>query len=197
VRHRADSRLPHGVRVAIDWLATIVLALGVVLAFEAEVAKPFRIPSSSMEPTLHCAKPARGCLAHFSDRVIAARIVYRFRSPHRGELVVFRTPPATKRACGVGGTFVKRIIGLPGEVVSEVDGTVYIDGRRLDEPYVPAAERTTETQSWPRVPRGQYFLMGDNRSDSCDSRSWGAVPRANLIGPVFATYWPPQRIGLP
>jgi signal peptidase I len=80
--------------------------------------------------------------------------------------------------------------------VSERDGFVYVDGRRLAEPYVKASERDSRTGSW-RVPEGHYFMMGDNRADSCDSRYWGAVPRKNLIGPVMATYWPPDRIGLP
>jgi signal peptidase I len=183
-------------RTALGWLGTIAFVLLFVLVFEAEIAKPYRIPSASMEPTLHCARPARGCRAHFSDRVLAAPIVYRFRAPKRGELVVFETPKAAASQCAGGGTFVKRIIGLPGEVVSERDGVAYVDGRRLDEPYVERGERDTRTQAWPRVPSGQYFVMGDNRIDSCDSREWGTVPRKNLKGPVVMTYWPPDRISI-
>src|SRR5919204_3922445 len=109
-------RLPRPWRIAMDWLVTIAVAILVVLAFEAEVAKPYRIPSASMEPTLHCARPARGCAAHFSDRVLAVRLVYRFRDPKRGEIAVFDTPPAAARTCNEGhdGSFVKRVIGLPG-----------------------------------------------------------------------------------
>ena len=78
--------------------------------------------------------------------------------------------------------------------MSERDGSVYVDGKRLDEPYVQTSRRDHETQSWPRIPKGEYFMMGDNRADSCDSRQWGPVPRANLIGPVLMTYWPLNRL---
>src|SRR5919199_6584797 len=135
------KRLPAPVRAALDWLLTIAAVAVFVLAFEAEVAKPYRIPSASMEPTLHCARPARGCEARFSDRVIANRLAYRFRDPHRGEIVVFNAPEAAARQCSEGGTFVKRIIGLPGEVVSERNGDVYIDGKQLKEPYVDSRRR--------------------------------------------------------
>jgi signal peptidase I len=188
-------RLPRPLRIAVDWLATLGIAAVLVLVLEAEVAKPYRIPTSSMEPTLHCAAPGPGCLGTSSDRVIAARIVYDFRSPARGDIVVFKAPTRAKAQCQEGGTFVKRIIGLPGEVVSERRGTVFVDGRLLAEPYVDASRRDRLTQTWPRVPAHAYFVMGDNRAASCDSRDWGTVPRKNLIGPVVATYWPFARLG--
>jgi signal peptidase I len=149
-----------------------------------------------MEPTLHCAAPGVGCQARFSDRVLANRFIYHFRSPDRQEIVVFTTPPAAERCeNGAGGeTFVKRIIGLPGDTIRERRGTILVNGEALDEPYVQPADRDQRSGQW-EVPRGQYFMMGDNRSSSCDSRDWGSVPRENLIGPVFAVYWPPQRIG--
>jgi signal peptidase I len=180
----------------IDWVVTIVVAVGAVLAIKAWVVNPYRIPSSSMEPTLHCAAPSPGCEARFSDRVLANRFIYHFRSPHRQEIVVFKTPPAAERCeNGAGGeTFVKRIIGLPGDTVRERRGKIFVNGEPLDESYVQPAERDQRSGLW-RVPQGQYFMMGDNRSASCDSRDWGAVPRGNLIGPVFSVYWPPQRIG--
>jgi signal peptidase I len=190
------ARVPRPARIAIEWLATIAGVILFVLVFEAEIAKPYRIPTSSMEPTLHCARPSRGCQAHFSDRVLAAPIVYRLRSPRRGEIVVFQTPARASAECAGGGTFVKRIVGLPGEVVSERDGVVFIDGRRLDEPYLDASERDLQTQTWPRVPEADYFVMGDNRADSCDSRTWGPVPRGNLKGPIVATYWPLTRLSI-
>src|SRR5437870_590740 len=177
---RLTRSLPHPVRIAVDWIVTLAVAVAVVLTLKVEVANPYRIPSSSMEPTLRCAKPAAGCDATFSDRVIANRLAYRFRDPRRGDIVVFTAPPAAKQRCTEGGTFVKRIVGLPGEVVSERGGYVYVDGKRLNEPYVQAARRDNETQVWPRIPKGEYFMMGDNRADSCDSRQWGPVPRQNL-----------------
>lgn len=189
-------RLPRPVRIAVDWLATLGVAAALALVLEAEVAKPYRIPTSSMEPTLHCAVPGPGCLGKSSDRVLAASIVYDFRSPERGDIVVFKAPPLAKTRCQEGGTFVKRIVGLPGERVSERNGFVFVDGRRLAEPYVDASRRDHETKTWPRVPPHAYFVMGDNRANSCDSREWGPVPRGNLIGPVVATYWPFGRLGL-
>ena len=194
---RLTEGMPHGYRVLIDWLATVAFALAVVLFVKVEVANPYRIPSSSMEPTLHCAKPAAGCEAGFSDRVLANRFIYRFRDPHRGEIVVFRAPPAAERLCQGGGIYVKRLIGLPGDVVSERNGNVYVNGAPLSESYVKPSDRDLQTKTWPRVPPGSYFFMGDNRNASCDSRTWGTVPRDALIGPVFATYWPPARIGAP
>jgi signal peptidase I len=193
---RLTEGMPRGWRVAIDWLVTIVGAIAIVLAIKAWVVNPYRIPSSSMEPTLHCARPGNGCMASFSDRVLANRVVYHFRSPHRGDVIVFDTPPEAAIKCGAGGTYVKRLIGLPGETWEERNGYVYIDGKRLNEPYVHDTRRDTRTLPPRRIAAGHYFFMGDNRSQSCDSREWGSVPRENLIGKVFATYWPPNRISL-
>ncbi|HEX3256655.1 MAG TPA: signal peptidase I [Gaiellaceae bacterium] len=177
----------------VDWVVTIVIAVGAVLAIKAWIVNPYRIPSSSMEPTLHCAQPQPGCLANYSDRVLANRFIFHFRDPHRGDIVVFKTPEKAFEACGAGGTFVKRIVGLPNDVVTERRGQVSINGRPLDEPYIPTDERDDRSGKW-TVPAGSYFMMGDNRAQSCDSREWGSVPRGDLIGPVFAVYWPPQRI---
>ena len=193
---RAQSRMPQPWRTLVDWLATIAAAIAVVLAFQAEVAKPYRIPTPSMEPTLHCAKPVEHCEGRFSDRVIANRLAYRFRDPKRGDIVVFEAPAAADR-CGSndgGSVFVKRIVGLPGEVVSERDGIIYVDGARLVERYVAPDRRGKETASWPRVAPGDYFVLGDNRTRSCDSRVWGTVPRSSMIGPATLTYWPPTRL---
>ena len=193
--------LPRSWRIAIDWIVTIGAAVALVFAIKTWVVNPYKIPSASMEPTLHCARsagPASGCEAHFSDRVLANRFIYHLRDPNRGEIIVFNTPPAAQQMCGASGTFVKRLIGLPGETVSERDGGfVYINGRRLNESYLKPDRRAHDstTGTW-RVPKGSYFFMGDNRGESCDSRRWGSLPRKDLIGPVFATYWPPKRISL-
>jgi signal peptidase I len=192
---RLTHRLPRPWRIAIDWIVTIAGAIAIVLAIKAWVVNPYRIPSSSMEPTLHCAG-GPGCEARLSDRVLANRFIYRFRSPHRGEIVVFKTPPEAKARCGAGGTFVKRLIALPGERWSEKNGYVYINGKKLNEPYIKPDRRDTETHEQITIPKGMYFMMGDNRSSSCDSRVWGPVPKKNLIGEVFATYWPPNRISI-
>jgi len=180
-------------RAIVEWIVTLGFAIVFVLAFEAEVAQPFRVPTSSMEPTLACAHPGLGCTATFNDRVIVAKIVYRFRGPKRGEIAVFHAPAAAKKACSEGGTYLKRVIGLPGDRVSEKNGFMYINGKKLSEPYVPEWDRDSVTRSWPRLGRNEYFMMGDNRIESCDSRTWGPVERSAFIGPVVATYWPPQR----
>jgi signal peptidase I len=138
------------------------------------------VPSSAMEPTLHCARPAAGCEADRSDGIVVREPV---DDPKRGDVIVLRTPPAALERCGAGGRFVKRLIGLPDETVSERSGTVFIDGKKLNEPYVRPGRRDNQTGTW-HVRKGEYFFMGDNRSQSCDSRLWGSVPRKNLIGKV-------------
>lgn len=195
---RRLSRIPQPWRTILDWAVAIALAAAFVLAFQAGVAKPYRIPTSSMEPTLHCAKPGDFCEGRFDERVIANRLAYRFGDPKRGQIVVFTAPRAAER-CGrqVGGsTLVKRIVGLPGEMLSQRGGVIYVNGERLVEPYVDALRRGHASRSWPRVARGHYFVMGDNRIHSCDSRAWGVVPRGSLIGPVILTYWPPNDLSL-
>jgi signal peptidase I len=200
------NRLPDPWRKIVDWAVTLTVAIGFVLAFQAEVAKPYRIPSSSMEHTLHCARPGSGCEASMSDRVLVNRLAYDFGSPQRGQIVVF-TSPARANLCerGDGGTtFVKRLIGLPGETVREDrHGFIWIrragatTWTKLPEPYLSRSARLADTaefgHTWP-VPQGEYFMLGDNRPDSCDSRRWGAVPRSSLVGPVMFTYWPPTRL---
>jgi signal peptidase I len=134
---------------------------------------------------------------HFSDRILVNRFIYRFRSPHRGEIVVFKPPSIAAKICGSSGTsvLVKRLIGLPGETVTEKRGFIFINGKKLIEGYVQPDRRDTRSGSW-FVPKGWYFFMGDNRIASCDSRDWGPIPRKDLIGPAFITYWPPNRISV-
>jgi signal peptidase I len=191
--------------MVIDWMATIVGAVLIVLAVKAWIVNPYRIPSPSMEPTLHCARPERFCEAGRSDRVLANRFIYHFHSPRRGDIVVFHAPDEARREC-IGGIFVKRIIGLPGEVWSERDGVTYINGRHLTEPYVAPSHRDDDTKTLRdvpplgklrRIPADMYLVEGDNRAHSCDSRVWGLLPRANIIGKVVLTYWPLDRLGMP
>jgi signal peptidase I len=201
---RLTAGLPKGYRVTIDWLVTIVGAVLIVLAVKQWIINPYRIPSSSMEPTLHCARPALGCEASISDRVLACRFCYDLWSPKRGDIVVFNTPPEAAIKCGEGGVYVKRLIGLPGDTVHEdKHGYIWINGNELNEPYIQSARRNQDVVNNPNyrnktwhVPKGQYFFMGDNRGESCDSRIWGTVPRKNLVGKVVATYWPPLRISV-
>ena len=199
--------LPRSVRVTLDWILTIAGAIIIVFALKLWVVNPYRIPSSSMEPTLNCARGpgAIGCLGDSSDRVLACRICLDFGPPSRGDIVVFNTPREAALKCGEGGTFVKRVIGLPGETVKEDDqGFIWVRKPgaksffKLKEPYLTASRRLADSahfgEVW-HVPANSYFMMGDNRSQSCDSRTWGSVPRNKLIGKVFFVYWPPDRIG--
>lgn len=146
--------------------------------------RTFRMPSASMEPTLNCGKPAPGCLGTADDHVL----IQPGKSVKRGDIVVFRAPSKAAEGCGMSGVFIKRVIGLPGDTVHE-DGQGFIDinGKRLTESYVSRQGRIADSmhfaQSW-HVPPGEYFLLGDNRGFSCDSRSWGSVPQSNIIGPV-------------
>ena len=202
---RLFPNLSHGPRVLIDWVITILGAVVIVFAVKAWVVNPYRIPSPSMEPTLHCARPEPDCEAGTSDRVLANRFIYHFHAPRRGDIVVFHAPDAARREC-IGGIFVKRIVGLPGEAWSERAGVTYIDGRRLAEPYIAPARRDRDTKelidippvgTMRRIPPRMYLVEGDNRAHSCDSRVWGLVPRANIIGKVVLTYWPLDRLCTP
>jgi signal peptidase I len=190
-------------RRVVDWVVTIAVAILIVLGVKAWIVNPYKIPSASMEPTLHCARPELGCEGGSSDRILANRFIYHFRSPHRGDIVVFHAPAAAKATC-TGGIFVKRIIGLPHEVWEERSGYTYIDGKRISEPYVQPSRRDADTKTLAdipprgtltRIPKGMYLMEGDNRAHSCDSRVWGLVPRSSIIGKVFLTYWPLSRIG--
>ena len=193
---RLTQGLPRPWRITIDWLVTIIGAIVIVITIKTWAINPYRIPSSSMEPTLHCARPASGCQAHFSDRVLACRFCYRLWAPRRGDIVVFHTPPLAAVRCGSGGTYVKRLIGLPRETWEERGGNIYINGHLLNEPYIRRERRDSKTIAPLHIPNGHYFMMGDNRLGSCDSRNWGTVPRRNLIGKVVATYWPPLRMSI-
>jgi len=142
--------------------------------------------SSSMEPTLHCAQPGVGCEASAADELVVQPI--EASALKRGDIALFNTPPEAAVKCGAGGEFVKRLIGLPGDSVHEdIHGFLDVDGKRLTEPYVSAVRRLADVtdfgKTW-RVPSGDYFFVGDNRAESCDSRMWGSVPAADVIGVV-------------
>ena len=178
-------------------LLALLLAIGSVLgagcgsmSSSAPPVRPphqrriFTIPSSGMEPTLNCAKPVPGCLGAADDRVV----VQPGKSLRRGDIVVFKAPPAAAAKCGEGGIFVKRLIGLPGDTLHEdARASLDVNGTLLREPYIPRKYRRQDTafagQSW-HVSKGDYFVLGDNRANSCDSRVWGGVPKRNIIGPV-------------
>jgi signal peptidase I len=145
-----------------------------------------KVLSSSMEPTLHCARPGPGCEATVDDLVV---VQHPPGNPTRGEIVIFQPPPSAALKCGAGGFFIKRIVGLPGERLENRviggNGYVFIDGKRLDEPYIQTDRRVPSTHFGPvTIPAGHYFMLGDNRAFSCDSRFWGSVARANITGTI-------------
>ena len=177
-------------RTLLSYVLVAAVAVAAALLVQAYLVKPYRIPSESMASTL---KPA--------DRVLVNRLEYRLRDPRRGDIVVVDSH-------AVGVVLIKRVIGLPGDTLSLKDGHVYVNGRRLLEPYVRrvhGAAEATEPFTWEghpwalerpyTVPVGHYFLMGDNRTVSDDSRDWGPAPRSEIIGQAFFKYWPPARAG--
>ena len=163
------------------WIAVVMVATG-----QAGCQSSIRVLSSSMEPTLHCAKPGLACESKTADYLRQAPDT----TLERGDIIAFNVPPRTPVKCGDrSGTveiFVKRLIGLPGERWSISNGFVYINGRRLREPYVPPRVRDRESFPGGRIPKGKYLVLGDNRIISCDSRVWGYVPEKNVIARVIA-----------
>jgi signal peptidase I len=180
-------------RVAIGLAVVVGALIALVIVLTASgLLHLYRVPSSAMEPTLRCSEPYAGCEGSTEDRVLSLR--WPGWSPARGDIVALHTPPLAALRCGAGGVFVKRVIGLPGERWAERAGVVYINGKRLDEPYVKPGRRDARTVGPLRIPSGRYFVEGDNRSSSCDSRAWGTVPRKSIVGKIVATYWPPSRV---
>lgn len=166
--------------------AVTAVLVAAVVVLRLVVLEPFTVPSDSMLPTL---QPG--------DHIVVDKLALDFRSIHRGDVVVFRAPP------GIGSPYpylVKRVVGLPGDVVSEDgQGNVAIDGQDISEPYLYPGSETTGLPSGPgggiRVPAGEYFVMGDNREHSEDSRGFGPIPRSSIVGVVVARIWPPSRWG--
>jgi signal peptidase I len=182
----------------------VALALGLALAIQAWLIKPYQIPSGSMEPTLD-----------IGQRVLVNRFIYHFEDPSIGDIVVFHPPEgAESQRCGVphspreacprptpkesSQNFIKRIVAGPGDTLSVRNGHPVVNGvEKTDEPYImPCGFAGACNLPKPiTIPPGYYFMMGDNRGASDDSRFWGPIPRAWIIGKAFATYWPPDRIG--
>jgi signal peptidase I len=144
--------------------------------------KTYTSPSSAMEPTIHCARPMVGCEADAADRLVVASLS---GSPERGDILVFETPPSAESKCGIPiGRLIKRVIAVPGETWEMRDGYVLIDGERPAETYVTPDRRDQTTQPPRRVPEDMLVVLGDNRPNSCDSRVFGPVPKANITGKV-------------
>ncbi len=193
--------------VATELVVIIAVAVGLALLIQWLVVKPYKIPSGSMEPTLE-----------IGQRVLVDRIGMHFSEPHVGEIAVFHPPKeAEQEICGptphtvredgapcdgtleedTGQNFIKRIVAGPGDVISIHDGHVILNGKPEHDPYIRPCEPGDECE-FPvaiKIPPGHWFMMGDNRGKSDDSRFWGPVPTSWIIGEAFATYWPPDRVG--
>jgi signal peptidase I len=171
-------------RNAIEWIVIIAAALAVALVVKTFLFQAFFIPSESMEPTL---KPG--------DRVLVNKLSYHLHPIHRGDIVVFKRPPGEAGDPTIKD-LIKRVIGLPGDTIeARADGRVYINGQPVNEPYLLPG---TETTNLPKhvVAPGQYFVMGDNRSNSKDSRFIGAIPGSLIVGRAFVRVWPLSAVGL-
>jgi signal peptidase I len=183
----------------------VALALGLALGIQAFVVKPYQIPSESMEPTLDV-----------GQRVLVNRFLYRASDPDVGDIIVFHPPAGAERGnqCGeqrASGAacdqptpeksdvnFIKRIVAGPGDELYIEDGHPVVNGEIANEDFIrpcrPGGECNLPTPI--TIPPDHYFMMGDNRGESDDSRFWGPIPRDWIIGKAFATYWPPDRVGV-
>jgi signal peptidase I len=171
-------------RLIWEYAESLLIAAILALIIRTFIVTPFKIPTGSMEPTL---KPG--------DKIFVNRFIYRFQSPKRGDVIVFRYPENPSR------DFIKRLVAFGGETFEIVDGRVKINGEIVDDPEIfqkiyyfnegvyGAKERQIT------VPENCYFVLGDNSSSSRDSRYWGFVPRKFLLGKAFVIWWPPQRMG--
>ena len=193
----------------IELVLIVAVALGLALGIQAFLVKPYRIPSESMVPTLKV-----------GQRVLVNRIGARFSAPKVGDIVVFHPPAGAEQdnTCGGGQppanqvcdqptsqeasvNFIKRVVAGPGDRIYIRGGHVYRNGKREKDGYIAGSCEGGEGRGCNfttpiTIPKGHWFMMGDNRGESDDSRFWGPVPRSWIIGGAFATYWPPKRIGL-
>jgi signal peptidase I len=192
-----------GRRLLVESAFLLVTALVLAVALRATVAEAFRIPSGSMEPQLA-----------IGDRVVVSRLSYRLHDPRRGDVVVFDCPPTAGCAPapheGLPGRalhtvmeavllrepqpeeYIKRVIGLPGDTVQGRDGAVYVNGRRLVEPYLQPTVVTSDFGP-EKIEGGHLWMMGDNRTDSADSRVFGQVDEDTIVGRAMFRIWPPWR----
>jgi len=156
-------------------LETILLTILLFLVLNTVTGR-FQVRGSSMEPTLHD-----------GQYLVVSKLIYWLHPPERGDVIVFRPPNHPSE------DYIKRIVGLPGEQVEIRGGEVWVDGVLLDEPYV--AHPGSYSGSW-NLGEGEYFVLGDNRSNSSDSHNWGVLPKENIVGKAWLCYWPPEEWGL-
>jgi len=181
---------PRGAGIA-EWVIVIVGAILLALIVKVFLLQAFYIPSLSMYPTLH-----------EGDRVLVNKLSYRLHDVNRGDVIVFERPPS-ETSSNIPD-LIKRVVGLPGESITIENGSVFVDGKRLDENYLPDGTVTSAANAPNKcttdapcvVPEGKVWVKGDNRGDSKDSRYFGAIDESSIVGRAFITVWPLGRFGL-
>jgi signal peptidase I len=163
-------------RLLVEWAVVLLVAVGVAFGIRTFVAQTFYIPSASMEPTLMV-----------GDRIVVDKLSYHLHAVHRGDIIVFGRPPGENQP-GVDD-LVKRVIGLPGETIASLYGRVFINNKPLAEPWLPKGTVSTGITTQ-KIPSNEYFVMGDNRSDSQDSRYFGPISGNLIVGRVVVRIWP-------
>ena len=169
---------PSWVRELLGWSKDIVVAVLGAILIVIFIVQPVKVEGTSMEPRL---QP--------QDRLFVNKFVYYFSDIRRGDIVVFWYPRDRSKS------FIKRVVGLPGDRVEIRSGTVFVNGQRLSEPYLPS-RFDLESHPPELIPPRHYFVMGDHRNSSSDSRDWGTVPRQNIFGEAVFRYWPLREMGL-
>jgi signal peptidase I len=177
---RLRQRRKRGRRQVVEWVVLIGGAFAIALIVKAFLFQSFYIPSESMVPTLKK-----------NDRVLVNKLSYKVHPVHRGDIVVFTKPPNEPSDIK---DLVKRVIGLPNDTVEGRAGHVYVNGKRLNEPYLPKGT-VQGTFSEQKVPSNRVWVMGDNRGASEDSRIFGPILKSSIVGRVFIRIWPPNRLG--
>ncbi|HUJ19892.1 MAG TPA: signal peptidase I [Bryobacteraceae bacterium] len=170
----------HGLFAALSWVRDLAFSVLLAVILIVFIYQPVKVEGTSMMPALTD-----------QERIFINKFTYRFGSGkiERGDLVVFLFPLDRSKS------YIKRVIGLPGDTVQIDSGTVYVNGKRLDEPYVPEAYRDYQSHVPVAVPQDEYFVLGDHRSSSNDSRAWGTVPRNHIYGKAVFVYWPLDKMG--
>jgi len=176
------ARRRSGVRSAIEWVVIVAAALLAALLIKTFLLQAFYIPSDSMNPTL-----VR------RDRVLVNKLRYHFHDVHRGDIVVFKRPPGENDP--QIKDLIKRVIGLPGDTIEGRDGQILVNGRVLHEPYT-AKNSPMSDFSARKIGPGHYFVMGDNRGNSKDSRVFGPIAKSLIVGRAFIRVWPISKISL-
>lgn len=160
------------------WIRDLTLSVAFSLLIVTCIFQPVRVEGTSMQPRLHD-----------NDRLFINKFVYRFEKIHRGDVVVFHYPVDPTKS------FIKRVIALPGDDVRISDGVVFLNGKALTEPYVPSRFEDDRSSSEEIIPKGTFWVMGDHRSISMDSRDFGPVPRNDIYGKASFVYWPADGMG--